>query len=221
MNKYIAEALGTSILVFAGCGAIIVDDLYRGLLGHVGVSTVFGLAVMSVIYSIGNISGAHINPAVTLGFFWAGRISIKQALFYLTSQSTGAIMATLVLKLLFSSHDNLGVTRPSGSSIQSFCLEIVLSFILMVVILNVSTGHKEKGIMAGVAVGGIITLEALIGGPVSGASMNPARSLAPALLSGQMADLWIYLSAPFIGTLLALPFFRLIQGDTFNNDGAA
>jgi aquaporin Z len=219
MNKYIAEASGTFALVFAGCGAIVVNDLFGNLLGHVGVSMVFGLVVMAMIYSIGNISGAHINPAVTLGFFWAGRISLKQVAFYMLSQFGGALLAAFILKYMFSGHDTLGITAPAGSVLQSFSLEVILSFILMFVILNVSTGHMEKGIMAGVAVGGVIALEALMGGPVSGASMNPARSFGPALVSGQMADLWIYLVAPFVGTFLAFPVCRLIQGRSVSSAG--
>ncbi|MCG8343709.1 MAG: aquaporin [Chlorobiales bacterium] len=212
-NIYIAEAIGTFALVFAGCGAIVVDDLFGAPLGHTGVSMVFGLIVMAMIYSIGNISGAHINPAVTLGFFFAGRIQKKEILPYITSQLTGAIAAAGLLKLLFSSHDSLGATLPSGGIINAFVLEIVLSFFLMFVILNVSTGHMEKGIMAGVAIGGTVALEALMGGPVSGASMNPARSLGPALLSGNISALWIYITAPVIGAWLAHPTCRMIQGN--------
>ena len=212
-NIYIAEAIGTFALVFAGCGAIVVDDLFGAPLGHTGVSMVFGLIVMVMIYSIGNISGAHINPAVTLGFFFAGRIQKKDILPYVTSQLTGAVAAAGLLKLLFSSHESLGATLPSGGIINAFVLEIVLSFFLMFVILNVSTGHMEKGIMAGVAIGGTVALEALMGGPVSGASMNPARSLGPALLSGNISTLWIYITAPVIGAWLAHPTCRMIQGD--------
>lgn len=212
-NIYIAEAIGTFALVFAGCGAIVVDDLFGAPLGHTGVSMVFGLIVMAMIYSIGNISGAHINPAVTLGFFFAGRIEKKEVLPYITSQLTGAVAAAGLLKLLFSNHESLGATLPSGGIINAFVLEIVLSFFLMFVILNVSTGHMEKGIMAGVAIGGTVALEALMGGPVSGASMNPARSLGPALLSGNISTLWIYITAPVIGAWLAHPTCRMIQGD--------
>ena len=211
-NIYIAEAIGTFALVFAGCGAIVVNDLFSAPLGHVGISTVFGLVVMAVIYSIGNISGAHINPAVTLGFYFAGRIKKKVILPYIASQLIGAIAAAGVLKLLFSSHESLGATLPEGSILTSFVLEIILSFFLMFVILNVSTGHMEKGIMAGVAIGGTVALEALMGGPVSGASMNPARSLGPALLSGNLSTVWIYIVAPVIGAWLAHPTCRIIQG---------
>lgn len=212
-NIYIAEAIGTFALVFAGCGAIVVNDLYGAPLGHTGISMVFGLIVMAMIYSIGNISGAHINPAVTLGFFFAGRIQKEEILPYISSQFIGAILATGVLKLLFRTHESLGATLPSGGIVNAFVLEVILSFFLMFVILNVSTGHMEKGIMAGVAIGGTVALEALMGGPVSGASMNPARSLGPALVSGNLSTLWIYITAPIIGTWLARPTCRMIQGN--------
>ena len=212
-NTYIAEAIGTFALVFAGCGAIVVNDLLGAQLGHTGISLVFGLIVMAMIYSIGNISGAHINPAVTLGFFFAGRIRKEEVLPYIASQLTGAILAAGLLKILFTNHETLGSTLPAGGIVNAFVFEIVLSFFLMFVILNVSTGHMEKGIMAGVAIGGTVALEALMGGPVSGASMNPARSLGPALLSGNLSTLWIYLTAPIIGTWLASPTCRMIQGN--------
>jgi MIP family channel proteins len=211
-NRALAEFVGTFALVFAGCGAIVVDQAYGGLLGHVGVSMVFGLVVMAMIYALGSISGAHINPAVTIALVFAGRLYPRVAGSYLVSQCAGAITAAFLLRLLFPDDPTLGATAPVGSMAQSFLLEIVLSFLLMLVILSVSTGHEEKGIMAGVAIGGTVALGALLGGPVSGASMNPARSLGPALVSGEMTVLWIYLLAPVIGTVLAYPSCRLIQG---------
>lgn len=211
-NRYLAEFIGTFALVFAGCGAIVVDQGYGGLLGHVGVSMVFGLVVMAMIYSLGNISGAHINPAVTLGFVFAGRLERQVAAPYILSQCAGALAAAALLRFLFPDNPTLGATLPAGAITQSFVLELVLSFLLMLVILNVSTGHQEKGIMAGVAVGGTVALGALLGGPVSGASMNPARSLGPALVAGEFDALWIYLVAPVLGMLLAFPSCRWIQG---------
>lgn len=211
-NQYLAEAIGTFALVFAGCGAIITNDLYAGALGHVGVSLVFGLIVMAMIYSIGNISGAHINPAVTLAFFIAGRLDKRLLAPYIVAQLIGAILAALMLRLLFPEHNTLGSTLPTGTVAQSFILEVILSFFLMFVILNISTGHMEKGIMAGVAVGGTVALEALFAGPVSGASMNPARSLGPALISGNLQFAWLYIVAPIIGMLLATPSCRWVQG---------
>lgn len=211
-NQYIAEGIGTFTLVFAGCGAIIVNDT-EGALGHVGISLVFGLIVMAMIYAVGNISGAHLNPAVTLGFFFAGRLKRREILPYIGSQTTGAIIAAILLRLLLSSHDTLGATLPAGGIARAFGMEVILTFILMFVILNVSTGHMEKGIMAGVAIGGTVTLAALFGGPVSGASMNPARSLGPALISGTLQSLWIYLLAPMVGAYLAHPLCHVIQGN--------
>lgn len=212
VNVFLAEALGTFALVFAGCGAIVVDGLYGGVLGHLGVCAVFGLVVTVMIYAVGNISGAHINPAVSIAFFIAGRLNGRLLLPYIGSQLAGALIAAALLRFLFPEHTSLGATLPSGSTTQSFVLEVVISFLLMFVILNVSTGHMEKGIMAGVAVGATVALAALFAGPVSGASMNPARSLGPALVSGQLESLWIYLTAPVLGTILAYPTCRWVQG---------
>lgn len=211
-NRYTAEAIGTFALVFAGCGAIVVNDTFGGVLGHTGVSLVFGLVVMAVIYSVGNISGAHINPAVTLGFLFAGRLDRGLVLPYILAQLAGAITAALVLRFLFPEHTTLGATLPGVDLLRAFAMEVILSFLLMLVILNVSTGHMEKGIMAGVAVGGTVALEALMGGPVTGASMNPARSLGPAVVSGNLDALWLYIAAPVTGMFLAFPTCRWIQG---------
>lgn len=211
-NRYIAEGIGTFALVFAGCGAIIVNDTFGGLLGHVGVCLVFGLVVMAMIYAVGNISGAHINPAVTLGFMFAGRLERRAVLPYISSQLLGAVAAALLLRFLFPEHHTLGATLPGVDLLRTFVMEVLLSFLLMFVILNVSTGHMEKGIMAGVAVGGTVALEALLGGPVTGASMNPARSLGPALVAFNLQSLWIYLLAPVVGMFLAHPTCRWIQG---------
>jgi aquaporin Z len=211
-NRYLAEGIGTFSLVFAGCGAIVVNDAFGHTLGHTGVSLVFGLIVMAMVYSVGNISGAHINPAVTLGFLFAGRLERREVLPYVGSQLLGAVVAAFLLRCLFPAHQTLGATLPTGSVFRAFTLEMLLSFLLMFVILNVSTGHMEKGIMAGVAVGGTVALEALVAGPVTGASMNPARSLGPALISGHLDSIWIYLTAPIAGTFLAHPMCRWIQG---------
>ena len=212
MNKYCSEFLGTFFLVFAGTGAVIVNDLTGGQITHLGIALTFGLVVMVMIYSIGNVSGAHMNPAVTLGFLLSGRLDKQEVIPFIVSQFLGAVLASVALRFLFFNHETLGVTVPSGSIYQAFVLETFLSFLLMFVILNVSTGAKEKGIMAGVAVGSTIALEALFAGPITGASMNPARSLGPALVSGQLQHVWIYLIAPVLGAFLACPFCRLIQG---------
>jgi aquaporin Z len=206
-----AELFGTFALVFAGTGAIIVNDASGGEVSHVGVALTFGLVVLALIYSLGDVSGAHLNPAVTLGFFAARRFPARWALPYVLSQCSGALLASLLLRALFLEHPTLGVTRPSGTAAQSFLLEVVLTLLLMFVILSVSTGAKEKGAMAGVAVGSVIALEALFAGPISGASMNPARSLAPALVSGHVGGLWVYLVAPVVGAALAVPACRCVR----------
>jgi aquaporin Z len=162
MKKLIAEAIGTFCLVFAGTGAIIINDVIRGSVSHVGVSITFGLIVVAMIYTLGDISGAHLNPAVTLGFFAARRFEGKSVLPYILSQLFGAISASLTLRLLFAEHITLGATLPAGPAVQSFVLEAILTYILMFVILSVSTGEKEKGITAGIAVGSVVGLEALL-----------------------------------------------------------
>jgi MIP family channel proteins len=211
MRKFVAELFGTFALVFAGTGAIVINDV-RGGVTHVGIALTFGLIVLALIYALGDVSGAHLNPAVTLGFVAARRFSLFLAVPYILSQCGGALLASLLLHWLFPEHSGLGATRPAGPAWQSFVLELILTLLLMVVILAVSTGAKEKGIMAGVAVGAIIALEALFAGPVCGASMNPARSLAPALVSGNLRDLWIYLLAPVAGAILAVPLCWVMLG---------
>ncbi len=203
MNKYFAEIIGTFALVFAGTGAIVIDDVSGHQVTHVGVALTFGLVVMAMIYAVGDISGAHLNPAVTLGFWSARRLPGRLAVPYVVSQLIGALMASGLLRALFSD-PTLGATRPAGPAMQSFVLELVLTALLMFVILRVSSGPKEKGLLAGVAVGGVIAFEALFAGPICGASMNPARSLAPAVVSGNLKDLWLYLVAPSLGALLAV-----------------
>jgi MIP family channel proteins len=190
MKKVFAEFLGTFILVFAGTGAIVVDDTTYGAVTHVGVAMTFGLVVLAMIYAVGDISGAHLNPAVTIGFVAARRFEAKWILPFVASQCAGALCASLALRVLFPEHANLGATLPAGGVVQSFVLEAILTFILMFVILRVSTGPKEKGITAGIAVGAVIGLEAMFAGPICGASMNPARSLGPAVVSFHLEHLW-------------------------------
>jgi len=210
-QKLTAEFIGTFSLVFAGTGAIIINDVSQGVITHMGVAITFGLVVLAMIYAVGDISGAHLNPAVTLGFWASGRLPGSEIPGYVVSQTGGALLASVTLKFLFPSHASLGATLPAGSAIQSFVLEIILTAILMFVILNVSTGAKEKGITAGIAVGAVIGLEAMFAGPISGASMNPVRSLAPALVSGNLQSLWVYLTAPCLGALIAVFSCRCVQ----------
>ncbi|MDO8547386.1 MAG: aquaporin [Nitrospirales bacterium] len=207
----LAEAVGTFALVFAGTGAIVINDITGGAVSHIGISLTFGLVILAMIYALGDISGAHFNPAVTIGFWAARRIERSTVMPYILSQCAGALLASLLLRLLFPSHESLGATQPAGPALQSFVLESILTFVLMLVILQVSRGGKEKGITAGMAVGAVIALEALFAGPISGASMNPARSLAPALVSLQLAHLWIYILAPLAGAAGAVFVARSLQ----------
>jgi aquaporin Z len=211
MRQFAAELVGTFVLVFAGTGAIVVNDVSGGAVSHVGVALTFGLVVLAMIYAVGDVSGAHLNPAVTLGFLAARRLRAGRVLPYVASQCTGAVLASLTLRLLFPAHATLGVTLPAGAALQSFVLEAILTFILMFVVLSVSTGAKEKGITAGIAVGAVIALEALFAGPISGASMNPARSLAPALVSLRLDYLWVYLTAPVLGAIASVAACRCVQ----------
>ena len=209
MNKLLSELLGTFTLVFAGTGAIVINDVSGGVIGHAGIALTFGLVVMAMIYTFGEVSGAHLNPAVTLGFAVAGRFEWKNVPGYVLAQIIGAVAASGVLHWLFPAHEKLGATLPAGSAMQSLVLELILTAILMLVILRISTGAKEKGITAGIAIGGVIALEAMFAGPICGASMNPVRSLAPALVSGHLEHLWIYLAAPTLGALLAVPLAKM------------
>jgi aquaporin Z len=211
MKKCGAEFVGTFALVFAGTGAIIINEASGGAITHVGISLTFGLIVLAMIYTVGDISGAHLNPAVSLGFFAARRFPVRHLIPYILSQCAGAFVASGILRLLFPENATMGATLPTGSAMQSFVIELILAAILMFVILNVSTGAAEKGITAGIAVGAVIGLEAMFAGPISGASMNPARSLAPAIVSQHLSSLWIYLVAPTAGALLAVIGCRCVR----------
>ena len=210
-RRCISEFIGTFALVFAGTGAIVINDASGGGITHVGIALTFGLVVLAMIYTFGDISGAHLNPAVTVGFWAARRIPLIDVALYLPSQVVGAISASGTLRLLFPKNPLLGATLPAGSEIQSFVLEVILTFLLMLTILNVSTGAKEKGITAGIAVGSVIALEAMFAGPICGASMNPARSLAPALVSGHFEHLWVYLVAPTVAAAVATIACRCVR----------
>jgi aquaporin Z len=211
MKKLCAEMLGTFGLVFAGTGAIIINQASTGAITHVGIALTFGLIILAMIYTFGDISGAHFNPAVTVGFWVARRLPGREVGPYVASQCIGALSASAILRLLFPESKLLGATMPAGPDLQSFVLETLLTFFLMLTILNVSTGAKEKGITAGIAVGAVIGLEAMFAGPISGASMNPARSLAPALVSAHLEHLWLYMVAPILGACLAMPACRCVR----------
>lgn len=211
LKKIVAELVGTFALVLIGTGAIVVNDLTGGSITHLGVSLAFGAIVMTMIYAVGDVSGAHLNPAVTIGFWFAGRFPRRMLLPYIAAQAGGALLASVLIRFWFPAHEGLGMTVPSGDLLQSFSLEIVLTFMLMFVILGVATGAKEKGVVAGIAIGGTVALAALVGGPVSGASMNPARSLGPAVVAGDLTALWIYFLAPVVGGLAAVLMCRCVR----------
>lgn len=222
-KKVAAEFFGTFCLVFAGTGAIVANEASGGAVSHVGVALAFGLVVLAMIYALGEVSGAHLNPAVTLGFWAARRLPRSELAPYIAAQCAGALAGSLSVRLLFpfgtaggtasstTVGTTLGATSFVGAPWQGFGLEAILTAVLMFVILSVSTGAKEKGITAGLVVGGVIALEALFAGPISGASMNPARSLGPALVGMQFAGLWVYLAAPILGALLGVGACRAIR----------
>jgi aquaporin Z len=204
-KRLFAEAFGTFALVFAGTGAIVINQVSGGVISHAGIAMTFGLVVLAMIYALGDVSGAHLNPAVTAAFAIAGRFPWREVPFYAGAQLGGALAASLGLRGLFPENQLLGATLPAGGPQQSLVLEFILTLFLMVVILHVSTGAKEKGVTAGIAIGAVIALEAMFAGPISGASMNPVRSIAPAVVSGHFEHLWVYLAGPFLGALLAVP----------------
>ena len=213
MKKYIAELIGTFTLVFCGCGAIVTNEFSQGMVTHSGIALTFGLVVMSLIYAFGEISGAHFNPAVTIAFSYAKKFPLKEVPKYILAQCIGAILAAALLLLLFPENEFLGTTLPKIDVWRVFLFEVILTFFLMLVIINVSTGSKESGIMAGIAIGGVVWFEAQFAGPITGASMNPARSVGPALVSGHLEHLWLYLLAPIIGAILAVLSCKLVKDE--------
>jgi len=211
-KRLVAEMIGTFCLVLAGTCAIVVNG--DGVVSHVGVALTFGLIVFAMIAALGDVSGAHINPAVTIGFYLARRFPGKAVTPYILSQCGGAVLASLCVWFLFPADTNLGATLPAGPIYQSWVLEVLLTALLMFVILGVSTGAGEKGITAGLAIGGTVALCALFAGPVSGASMNPARSLGPALVSWQLEAVWVYMTAPIVGAALAVYGCRCVREES-------
>ena len=210
-RKLLAEFLGTFALVFAGTGAIVFNDVSHGAITHVGIALTFGLVVLTLIYTLGDVSGAHFNPAVSFGLAVAGRFPWRDVLPYVAMQLFGAFAASGLLKGLYPQHETLGATLPRDSAFGSFVLEVLLTAFLVFSILCVTAVPGEKKLLVGVAVGAVIALEALFAGPICGASMNPARSLAPAVVSGNLQHLWVYLCAPFVGALLGVPGCRFTQ----------
>jgi aquaporin Z len=213
MKKYISEFIGTFSMIFCGTGAMTINEVTGGEVTHVGIAITWGLIVMAMIYAFGETSGAHFNPAVTIAFAFAKKFSWREVPKYIIAQVLGGILASLILWFLFPASEYLGATIPTVDVWRAFVLELLLTFFLMVVIINVSTGSKEMGIIAGIAVGAVVLLEAMFAGPITNASMNPARSLAPALVSGNMQHLWMYILAPICGALLAVVSCKLVKED--------
>jgi MIP family channel proteins len=207
-----AEAIGTFALVFAGAGAIMVDDKSHAL-GHVGVAIAFGLVIMVMIYAVGHVSGAHLNPAVSFAFALTRHFPWPRVVGYWAAQVAGAIAAAALLRASLGDHAHVGATLPSGSQAQSFFWELVLTFFLMFVIMAVATDTRAVGEAAAIAIGGTVGLDAMFGGPVSGASMNPARSLGPALVSGDLHALWLYLAAPLLGAAAGALTYQFVRGE--------
>jgi MIP family channel proteins len=212
LHSLTAEAIGTFALVFAGCGAIMVDQKTHQL-GHVGVAITFGLVILFGIYAVGHISGAHFNPAVTFGFTLSRNFPWRRAVGYWIAQLVGAFTAALLLRASLGNRADVGATLPSGSQGQSFLWELIMTFFLMFVIMAVATDTRAVGEAAAIAIGGTIGLDAMFGGPISGASMNPARSTAPAFVSGNLHALWLYILAPVVGASLGALAYQFIRGE--------
>jgi len=210
-----AEGLAAFALVFAGCGAIVADSVYDGALGAVGVSLVFGLIIMVMVYATGHLSGAHINPAVTLAFTLTRHFPARDAAAYVGAQAAGATIGALLLLAVWPDQPaSLGATLPSVGTASALVYEVVLTAILMFVIMAVATDARAVGAGAAIAIGGTVGLDALFGGPVTGASMNPARSLGPALAAGELADLWIYFAGPLVGAPIGALAYQMVRGPT-------
>jgi aquaporin NIP len=211
-RSLVAEGVGTFALVFAGAGAIVVDARTHAL-GHVGVAITFGLVIMAMIYAVGHVSGAHFNPAVTFAFALTRHFPWPRAAAYWAAQLAGALVAAVLIRSSLGTDGHLGATLPSGSQAQSFVWELVLTFFLMFVIMAVATDTRAVGEAAAIAIGGTVGLDAMFGGPISGASMNPARSIGPALVVGDLHALWLYVAAPLIGAALGGLTYQFVRAE--------
>jgi aquaporin NIP len=205
-----AEALGVFLLVLVGCGAIMVDA-QTGALGGVGISLVFGLAIVVLVYALGHICGAHFNPAITLAFALTGHFPWRRVPTYIVAQVGGATVAAFLLRLLLGTSASVGVTSPTVSVTTALAIEVLATFFLALVIISVATDKRAAPGVAGLAIGFTVLLDSLVFGPLTGASMNPARSLGPALASGTFASLWLYLLAPLVGAALAMLFYERLR----------
>jgi MIP family channel proteins len=213
-RRALAEGLAAFALVFAGCGAIIANAHYGGVLGAVGISLVFGLVIMVMVYATGHLSGAHINPSVTIAFTLTRHFPAREAVAYVAAQLAGATAAALVLWGVWTDKPaHLGATIPTVSAGSAFLYEAVLTAFLMFVIMAVATDTRAVGAAAAIAIGGVIGLDALFGGPVTGASMNPARSFGPALVAGDWHDFWIYVAGPLVGAAAGALAYQVVRGE--------
>jgi MIP family channel proteins len=209
-----AEGIATFALVFAGCGAIIADAHYDGALGAVGVSLVFGLTIMVMVYATGHLSGAHINPSVTLAFTLSRHFPARDAVAYIAAQLMGAALGAVALLAVWPDQPaQLGATVPTVDLGSALVYELVLTAFLMFVIMAVATDTRAVGAAAAIAIGGTVGLDALFGGPVTGASMNPARSFGPAVAAGEWKDFWIYLAGPVLGAAAGALAYQVVRGD--------
>ena len=216
MKKLVGEFVGTFFLIICGTGAIIINKESGGAITHAGIAITFGLIVMALIYALGDVSGAHFNPAVSIAFAVAKKFPVQKVAPYIAAQLAGALAASFTLKLLFPSSEFLGSTLPAGSAGQSFILEFLLTFLLMFVILKVAHGSKEVGLFAGIAIGSVVLLEAMFAGPICGASMNPARSLGPAIASMHVEHIWIYIAGPILGAIASVFLYNYIKQPEVN-----
>ncbi|KAM7500586.1 hypothetical protein LguiA_025000 [Lonicera macranthoides] len=211
-QKLVAEVLGTYFLIFAGCAAVLVNTDREKVVTQPGIAIVWGLVVMVMVYSVGHISGAHFNPAVTIAFATCKRFPWKEVPAYIAAQVLGSTVASGTLRLIFNGrHDHFVGTLPSGSHSQSFAIEFIITFYLMFVISGVATDNRAIGELAGLAVGSTILLNVLFAGPISGASMNPARSLGPAIVSNNYEALWIYIVSPVCGAVAGAWVYNIIR----------
>ena len=215
-----AEAIAAFALVFAGCGAIVADARYDGALGTVGIAIAFGLIIMVMVYATGHLSGAHINPAVTIAFTLTRHFPARDAVAYVGAQVAGATAGALVLLAVWTDQPaHLGATLPSVGTGSAVVYELVLTAFLMFVIMAVATDTRAAGAAAAIAIGGTVGLDALFGGPVTGASMNPARSLGPALAASEWHDIWIYVAGPVAGATLGAFAYQLVRGEHAGDRG--
>ena len=213
-RRALAEALGTFALVFAGCGAIVTDAERGGALGAVGIGLVFGLVILAAIAALGHISGAHFNPAVSAGFWLTRHMPGRETVAYVAAQLAGGVAAALLLWVIWPSQPaDLGATAPTIAAGRALLLEAVMTALLMLVIISVATDTRAVGAPAAIAIGATVALDAMFGGPLTGASMNPARSLAPALVSGHLADLWIYIAGPVLGAIAGALAYQYVRGE--------